>query len=72
MNKAKRLKQVNVLLFLFLVYQAVTGVLLGVGVIDGEALEVLHPIGGGVLVVLGCVHIGLNWGWVRSAFLVKK
>ena len=50
MNKAKRLKQVNALLFLFLVYQAFTGILLGI--VDGEALEVLHPIGGGALVVL--------------------
>jgi hypothetical protein len=70
MNKAKRLKQVNVLLFVFLVYQAVTGMLLGL--VDGEAFEALHPIGGGVLVVLGAIHIGLNWGWVRSTFLSRK
>jgi heme A synthase len=70
MNKAKRLKLVNVLLILFLAYQAVTGMVLGT--IGGDVLGVLHPIGGGVLVVLACIHIGLNWGWVRTAFSAKK
>jgi hypothetical protein len=70
MNKARLLKQVNVLLLIFLVYQAVTGIVLGAT--DAEVVAVLHPIGGGVLVVLACIHLGLNWGWVRSAFFAKK
>lgn len=70
MNKVKWLKRVNVLLLIFLVYQAVTGMVLGAT--DAEVLALLHPIGGGVLVVLACIHIGLNWGWVRSAFFARK
>lgn len=66
MNRAKRLKVVNILLFVFLVYQLVTGVLFWLT--DSETLEALHPVGGLILVVLACIHIALNWGWVRSAF----
>lgn len=70
MNKAGRLKQVNTWLFIFLVYQAITGILMAT--IGGEVLEAAHPIGGILLVVLACIHIGLNWGWVRSAFAKKR
>jgi hypothetical protein len=69
MNKAKWLKRVNVLLFCFLLLQPVTALLAGV---IGDAFEVLHPLGGAVLVILAFVHVSLNWGWVRSAILAKK
>ncbi len=70
MNKARWLKRVNVVLFIFLLYQAVTGLLLGV--MDGEVFEVIHPIGGVILLILGLIHLSLNWGWVRTSFLAPK
>ena len=70
MNKAGQLKQVNAWLLVILAYQAVTGMLLGLT--GWETLEYLHPIGGAVLVALACIHVGLNWGWVRSAFFARK
>jgi hypothetical protein len=70
MNKATRMKQINALLFIFFVFQLVTGALLGLT--GSEAFEVAHPLGGAILAVLGCIHIGLNWGWVRSAFSSRK
>ncbi len=70
MNRAKWLKRVNVLLFIFLLYQAMTGLLSGV--MNGDVFEVIHPAGGVILVVLGLIHIGLNWGWVRSVFFARK
>jgi hypothetical protein len=69
MSKVKWLKRVNVLLFVFLLLQASTAVLAGV---IGDLFEVVHPLGGGILVVLALVHLALNWGWVRSAILTKK
>jgi hypothetical protein len=69
MSKVKWLKRVNVLLFVFLLFQASTAMLAGV---SGDLFEVIHPLGGGILVVLAFAHIGLNWGWVRSAILSKK
>ena len=70
MNKAKQLKGVNALLFFFLLYQAITGILLGWTGTD--VLETLHPVGGAILVVLGTIHIVLNWGWVRATFFARK
>jgi hypothetical protein len=70
MNRARWLKRVNVVLFVFLLYQAVTGLLSGV--MNGDVFEVIHPIGGVILLVLGLIHLGLNWGWVRTSLLAPK
>jgi hypothetical protein len=70
MDKMKWLKRVNVLLFFFLVHQAVTGLL--ADVMNGAVFAVMHPTGGILLVLCGLIHIGLNWGWVRSVYLTKK
>jgi len=70
MNKAVWLKRVNVVMFFLLVLQALTAMLSGV--INPEVFEAIHPVGGGLLVLLGLVHIGLNWAWVRSALLKRR
>jgi len=70
MNKARWLKRVNVVLFLFLLYQATTGLLSHV--MNDDVFEVIHPVGGVILVALGLVHLGLNWGWVRTSLLARK
>ncbi len=70
MDRTKWLKRINVLLLFFLIYQAVTGVL--VAVINEDVFGVIHPVGGGLLVIFGLIHLGLNWGWVRSVYFRKK
>jgi len=70
MNKAKWLRLVNVVLLVFLLYQAVTGALSGV--MNWDVFEVIHPIGGVILLILGLIHLSLNWGWVRSSLLAPK
>jgi hypothetical protein len=70
MEKATWLKRTNALLFVFLLCQALTGGL--AGVIDPEVFEVIHPVGGTLLVIAAIVHIGLNWGWVRAAYVRRK
>jgi hypothetical protein len=69
MEKTRWLKRTNVVLFFVLVYQAVTGAL--VELIDPDIFGVIHPAGGVLLVLVGIVHISLNWGWVRAVFLKK-
>jgi hypothetical protein len=70
MNRAVWLRRVNVGLFFLLVLQAVTALLSGV--IDPEVFEVIHPVGGALLVLFALIHISLNWAWVRSAVLKRK
>ena len=70
MNRARWLKRVNVVLFVFLLYQAVTGALSSV--MNGDVFEVIHPIGGVILLILGLIHLSLNWGWVRTSLLARK
>ena len=70
MDRTKWLKRVNVLLLFFLVYQATTGLL--ADVINPKVFGVMHPVGGILLALFGLVHLGLNWGWVRSVYLAKK
>jgi hypothetical protein len=70
MDRMKWLKRVNALLFFFLAYQATTGLL--ADVMNEKVFEVIHPVGGVILVILGLIHLGLNWGWVRSVYLSKQ
>jgi hypothetical protein len=58
MGKVKWLKRVNVALFVVLLFQASTAA--PAGVISGDLFEVIHPVGGGILVVLAPVHMALN------------
>jgi hypothetical protein len=70
MNKAVWLKRVNVVLFFLLILQAVTALLSPV--MSPEVFEVIHPVGGALLVMVALVHLGLNWAWVRSVVLKRK
>lgn len=70
MDKTKWLRIINPLLFLFLLYQAGTGLLHEA--FNEEVFEVVHPVGGVLLVLLALTHLSLNWGWVRSIYFHKK
>jgi hypothetical protein len=32
----------------------------------------MHPVFGLVLLLLGALHLSLNWPWVKSNYLKKK
>ncbi len=70
MDKPTWLKRINVLLFIFLLFQGVTALLSEV--MNPDVFAVIHPIGGAILVALAFIHLGLNWGWVRMVVLAKK
>lgn len=69
MDRTLWLKRVNVLLFLFLLYQAVTG--LFSDLMNDKVFAVIHPVGGGLLFLAAVAHLWLNWGWVRSVYFRK-
>jgi hypothetical protein len=69
MNRVKWLKVVNAVLFILILWQALTG--LARDSIPQEVFEILHPTGGLVLVVFAMIHLYLNWGWVKSVYFEK-
>jgi hypothetical protein len=69
MDKKTALKVINVIIAILILSQASSAILRGL--IGREAFEILHE-GGGVLLVIGVIiHVILNWGWVKSAFIKK-
>jgi hypothetical protein len=69
MNKKIALKFVNIIIAILILSQAVTAVLSDL--IGRDAFEILHGIGGTLLLLGVFLHVVLNWGWVHSAFFKK-
>ena len=68
MKKLTGLKITNVILLILFLCQATTGLAHSV---LGELFEILHPSVGILLIIIGIVHIVLNWGWVKSNFSAR-
>ena len=73
MNKVKLLKVTNILLFLSMVSQALTGIVLFFNIFVTKAeffemMDEIHKYNGLVLTVLFLFHLILNWGWVKMQF----
>ncbi len=66
MKKITSLKITNFILFILSICQATTG--LAHPLIEHKLFEILHPPVGVLLIIIGIVHIVLNWGWVKSNF----
>jgi len=67
MDKNATLRIVNPLLGILLLNQPFSIIL---GALTGwDAFEVLHIVGGIGLLILGAIHVMLNWAWVRMNFL---
>lgn len=72
MSKQTMLKIVNVLLFLNIILQGVTGLFRDKLMLNEQAFGLYHVKAGILLLVLVLIHLILNWGWVRSLFARKK
>jgi len=64
MSTALWLKRINVLLFVLVVLQAITG-LTGI-------FAVIHPFGGILLVLAVAAHLYLNRAWIKATYFKKK
>jgi len=69
MNRQKALRTLNPVMLLVLLYQGVTGIF---RFSFYEHFKLMHPIFGFVLLLLGVLHLILNWPWVRSNYLSGK
>ena len=69
MNRQKALRTLNPIMLVVLLYQGVTGVF---RFSFYEHFKLMHPIFGIVLLLLGVLHLTLNWPWVRSNYFSGK
>jgi hypothetical protein len=74
MNKVKWLKVLNPILFISLVVQIVTSIMIVMRLFMSKinAILEIHENNGIFLIVLIVGHLFLNWGWVKSTFFSKK
>ncbi|MDD5439081.1 MAG: DUF4405 domain-containing protein [Candidatus Omnitrophica bacterium] len=74
MNKMKLLKIVNLCLLLSFVVQAGTGIIiyLKIRLPFRPAIFEVHTYNGLLVILLALIHLTLNWGWIRSSYLIKK
>jgi hypothetical protein len=66
MNKNSWLKIINPVLFISLLLQAVTVVILLSG--ENPAVEEIHKYNGMFFVALIIIHTILNWAWIKANF----
>jgi hypothetical protein len=73
MNKLKWLRRLNIILFLSLLVQVATSLLMFFRLFMSQfgVFSEVHEYNGILFVVLVIAHLGFNWGWVR-ANIIKK
>lgn len=69
--KAKVLVVVNLLLAVVFVTMMVT-VVFFVTDLAGSLIYLIHVVAGGAMLILGIVHIILNFGWIKSKLIKKR
>lgn len=69
MKKQAVLRIINPIMFLLVLYQGVTG-FFRLNMYDH--FKAVHPLAGGLLILLVVVHLSLNWPWVKSQYLKKR
>jgi len=70
MNNQKMLGRINPLLLLLVLWQATTG--LGGEAMGHELFELLHPLGGILLLVFVAIHIFLNRAWIKATYFKTR
>ena len=73
MNKAKLLKISNLVLFISMIIEVLTGIVLFFDLFVMQAklfmaMAQIHKYNGIILTALVILHLVLNWGWIRSQF----
>jgi putative Mn2+ efflux pump MntP len=66
MNQIRWLKKINPILFILVLWQAMTG--LGRDFFGKEVFEKIHVSGGLLLIIFVVIHLMLNWSWVKSNY----
>ena len=77
MNKAKLLKIVNLLLFISMAAQALTGLVLFFDLFISRAklfeiISEVHRYNGLVVTLLIITHLAMNWNWIKSQFFKRR
>jgi thiosulfate reductase cytochrome b subunit len=70
MRKNKLLKIVNPIMFILIVLQIVTAILMEVT--GDSTFREIHEINGFLLVIFIIVHLSLNWSWIKANFLKSR
>ncbi|MGB2698074.1 MAG: hypothetical protein WBD28_09505 [Candidatus Zixiibacteriota bacterium] len=69
MNRMRWLKTINPILFILVLWQAVTG--LGHNFLPEEVFEKIHVAGGLLLMTFVVIHLIFNWRWVKANYFGK-
>ena len=77
MNRSEVLKISNLFLFISMLAQILTGIILffDLFVMNGALFKLMievHKYNGLIITVLIVVHLMLNWGWIRSQFFRRR
>lgn len=70
MQKNKALKIVNLILAFLFVGIAISGIFQDF--IPYETFRTFHPLTGYALVITVCIHIFLNFNWIKVNYLKRK
>lgn len=72
MNKHLWLRIINPVMFLLMISQVVTGMFGRELHLGRTGFEIIHGLGGQLLLLLMFAHLALNWSWVRAQFNKKR
>ena len=77
MNKAASLKVTNLFLFISMLAQLFTGIILFFDLFTGKAklfemIIRIHRYNGFILALLVVIHLILNWGWIKMQFFKRS
>ena len=74
MNKLSLLKVLNLLLFISVLAQALSGLVLFFGLFRPylELITEFHGYNGFVSILLIIVHVGFNWNWMKANYFKKR
>lgn len=70
MKKNKLLKVINPIMFILVVLQLVSAILMEAT--GDSVVKEIHEINGFLLVILVIVHLRLNWNWVKANFFKSR